>query len=263
MDFGPIIETYSMFFSWEEIVKELSNPTNWGIIFSLIIIEGLLSADNALVLAAIVKKLPEKQRKKALMYGIWGAYLFRFIAIGLGVYLVQFAWVKIVGGGYLVGLALKFFYDQWKEKKSNVDNEQKVDEADGKFQTGFIYRLLGQFWGTIFVVEMMDIAFSLDSVLAAFAISDQVWVLLIGGMLGVLMMRKVATLFLKLLDKIPELEASAFIIILFIGAKMVLSVFGIHLPGGEAGEHIVFFSILLLIFGATFAIHYSKKKKAI
>lgn len=254
-----LVDTYGGFFSWETISATLSNPANWGIIFSLIILEGLLSADNALVLAAMVKKLPLHQRKKALMYGIWGAYAFRFLAIGFGVYLVQFMWVKVLGGGYLVFMAVSFFYKHFKNK-GNEDSEE-VDSDDGITQTGIIYRLMGQFWGTVFMVEIMDIAFSIDSVLAAFAVSDQLWVLLLGGIFGVLMMRGVAGVFLKLLEKIPELEASAFLIILFIGTKMVLSGFGIHLTDNETMEHIVFFSVLGLIFGGTIALHYLKKPK--
>lgn len=264
MDFSSFIHLYDAFFDWQHVAEILSQPSTWGIILSLIIIEGLLSADNALVLAAIVKNLPEHQRKKALMYGIWGAYIFRFIAIGLGVYLVQFSAVKIIGGGYLIWLAVKYFWDAYKAKQKNEEDEEE-DGYGGKFQNGIIYRIFGQFWGTIVVVEMMDIAFSIDSVLAAFAISEEVWVLLLGGLLGVLMMRQVAGLFLKLLDRIPELETAAFIVILFIGSKMVLSVFGIHLPQlveGETGEHLTFFLVLFLIFGSTFARHFYMKKKS-
>ncbi|MEH7120616.1 hypothetical protein V7128_24830, partial [Neobacillus vireti] len=62
-----------------------TNPASWGVIGTLIILEGLLSADNALVLAVMVKHLPKKQQRKALFYGIFGAYFFRVVAIGIGV----------------------------------------------------------------------------------------------------------------------------------------------------------------------------------
>lgn len=96
-----IFETYAMFFDWQMWGEVLSDPVSWGLIFSLVIIEGLLSADNALVLAVLVKHLPEKQRKKALLYGMIGAYVFRFIFIGIGVYLVKFWYVKLFGAAYL------------------------------------------------------------------------------------------------------------------------------------------------------------------
>lgn len=75
--FRNISENYGHFFSWSDVVGTLSDPVSWGIIGSLILLEGLLSADNALVLAVMVKHLPKEQQKKALFYGILGAYLFR------------------------------------------------------------------------------------------------------------------------------------------------------------------------------------------
>ena len=95
---------------------------------------------------------------------------------------------------------------------------------------GILIRLFGTFWGTIAAVEIMDIAFSVDSVLAAFGVSEQIWVLLLGGMLGVLMMRGIAGVFLKLIDKVPELETSAYVLIMLIAIKMGLSVVGIDIP---------------------------------
>ncbi|MDR4215838.1 DUF475 domain-containing protein, partial [Bacillus paralicheniformis] len=87
----------------------------------------------------------------------------------------------------------------------------------------------GVFWGTVAMVELMDIAFSVDRVLAAFGVSNEVWILLLGGMLGILMMRGIAGVFLKLLERIPELETSAYILILIIAAKMLLSLIEIEI----------------------------------
>jgi predicted tellurium resistance membrane protein TerC len=115
--------------------------------------------------------------------------------------------------------------------------------------------MFGTFWGTVASVELMDIAFSVDSVLAAFGISDQVWILLLGGMLGVLMMRGVAGVFLKLIDRIPELETSAYVLILIIAIKMLLSVIDIHI------SHEYFFLLILATFVGTFLIHIRNKKK--
>ncbi|KOP83135.1 hypothetical protein ACFFHH_07715 [Cytobacillus solani] len=245
-----ILNTYAQFFDWGMWVEVLTNPVSWGLIGTLVIMEGLLSADNALVLAVMVKHLPEKQRKKALFYGLLGAYIFRFIAIGIGVFLIELWWVKVLGAGYLAWLAIKYFID----KKKEADSEDE-EEAQGINKGGILIRLFGTFWGTVAAVEIMDIAFSVDSVLAAFGISQEVWVLLLGGMLGVLMMRGVAGVFLKLIDAVPELETSAYILILIISAKMLLGVFGIHI------EHIYFFILLLVVFAATFIIHFMNKKK--
>ena len=71
---NQILGTYALFFDWQMWGEVLTDPVAWGLIGSLVLIEGLLSADNALVLAVLVKHLPEKQKKKALMYGMFGAY---------------------------------------------------------------------------------------------------------------------------------------------------------------------------------------------
>lgn len=234
-----ILETYASFFDWAMWAEVLTSPEAWLIILSLVVIEGLLSADNALVLAVLVKHLPEKQRKKALLYGIIGAYVFRFIAIGIGVYLVKFWAVKLLGGLYLAWICFSYF-----RNKGQGEDESK------EFNTkSWLVRTFGTFWATVFTVEMMDIAFSVDSILAAFAISDKVWVLLLGGLLGILMMRTIAGLFVKLIDAIPEMETTAFILIGIIAVKMLLSVVDIHI------SHYLFFGIIVVAFLITFVVH--------
>ncbi|MDQ0197607.1 TerC family protein [Neobacillus ginsengisoli] len=247
-----ILNTYSQFFEWDMWVKVLSDPVSWGLIGTLIILEGLLSADNALVLAVMVKHLPAKQRKKALFYGLLGAYSFRFVAIGLGVYLIELWWVKALGAAYLAWLSIKYFIDKRKE------DDGEDEEAEGMNQKSLLIRLFGTLWGTVAAVELMDIAFSVDSVLAAFGVSNEVWVLLIGGMLGVLMMRGVAGVFLTLIDRVPELETTAYILILIISIKMFLGVF-FHYELSP----LYFFIILLFTFGATFIVHILNKKKQV
>lgn len=242
---NQIISTYALFFDWEMWGQVLTDPVAWGFIGTLIILEGLLSADNALVLAVLVKHLPEKQKKKALMYGMFGAYFFRFLFIGIGVYLVKFAFIKILGAAYLAWIVISHFRNKGGEE----------DEGKEFKKGGLMVRIFGTFWATVISVEMMDIAFSVDSILAAFAVSDQVWVLLVGGMLGILMMRTIAGVFLTLIDKVPELENTAFLLIGLISAKMFAGVFGYNLP------HTVFFAILVIMFGVTFIVHYINKGK--
>ncbi|MFJ7745886.1 TerC family protein [Peribacillus sp. NPDC097295] len=244
-----IIHTYSQFFDWSMWGEVLTDPVSWGLIGTLILMEGLLSADNALVLAVMVRHLPENQRKKALFYGLLGAYAFRFLAIGIGVYLIKISWVKIIGALYLAWLSFKYFRDK-RKKQANED-----EDVQGMSKNSLLIRMFGNLWGTVVAVEMMDIAFSVDSVLAAFGVSEQIWVLLIGGMIGVLMMRGVAGVFLKLIDKIPELETAAYVLIGFISLKMLLSVAKIDIP------HAIFFIFILIIFGTTILIHFQKEKK--
>ena len=232
-----IMNTFSQFFSPDVFLSVISNPLNWTIIGSLIVIEGLLSADNALVLAVMVKHLPPKQQRKALFYGILGAYLFRFVAIGLGTYLIKIWWIKGIGALYLLWLAFQFFF-----LKNDEDNKATAEAPMG-------------FWRTIVAVEIMDIAFSMDSVLAAFAISEQVWVLYLGGILGVMMMRGVAQIFLTLIERYPGLETTAYVLITLIGSKMMGSTFGYHV------SDLIFFGTLILVFFSTVVIDYLQKRE--
>jgi YkoY family integral membrane protein len=233
-----IINNYSHFFSADYFVSTVTNTSNWMIIFSLIIMEGLLSSDNALVLAMMVKHLPEKQQKKALTYGIWGAYLFRILAIGIGTYLIKIWWVKVIAAGYLLKMAFDFFF------RKNDEGEEDV-KAIGK-----------GLWGTILTVELMDIAFSIDSVTAAFGVSNQMWVLFLGAVFGILMMRGVAKLFVTLIERVPELESGAYILIAIIGFKMIAELFHIVLPD------YLFFAMLVLVFTSVFAVHKFKGERA-
>jgi YkoY family integral membrane protein len=233
--FSSILENYGHFFSWSEVVNTLQDPVSWGIIGSLVLLEGLLSADNALVLAVMVRHLPKEQQKKALFYGLLGAYVFRFIAIGLGTFLVKFTLIKVLGALYL-------FYIAYKGLKGS-------DEAEGETENKGT-----SFWKTVLMVELMDIAFSIDSVVAAFGLSNEIWVLFLGGILGVLMMRGVAQVFLKLIEKVPELEKTAFLLIALIAGKMLAGAFGFHL------SNIIFFIILIVVFVGTI-IYSSIRKK--
>ncbi|PGE96098.1 hypothetical protein COF51_17300 [Bacillus pseudomycoides] len=239
-----ILDTYAQFFDLDMWIKVLQDPVSWGLIGTLVVLEGLLSADNALVLAVMVKHLPEEKRKKALFYGLIGAYAFRFIAIGIGMFLIKLWWVKVLGALYLAWLSIKYFIDKRKENSE--------EEEHGLNQNSILFRMFGVFWGTVVMVELMDIAFSVDSVLAAFGVSNEVWILLLGGMLGILMMRGIAGVFLRLLERIPELESTAYILILIIAAKMLLSVIHIEVP------HWLFFMILVIAFGATFILHHMR-----
>ena len=230
--FQGIFTSYAQFFSLDALLATLTDPVSLGIIGSLIILEGLLSSDNALVLAVLVRGLPKRQQKKALFYGIWGAYFFRFLAIGLGLYLVQIRWVKIIGALYLLWMSAKYFFSNQDE------NDNAVEQSDKSF------------WAVVLQVELMDIAFSIDSVLAAFGVSGKVWVLFLGAIFGILMMRGVARIFLVLIEKYPELETTAYVLIGLIGAKMMASVFG-YVVSDE-----LFFVILILVFFSTFIFHF-------
>lgn len=265
------IHTYASLFSPEMWTHFFHSKEAIGLVFTLIMLEGLLSADNALVLALMVRKLPVQYQKKALFYGLLGAYLFRFIAIGLGVFLVKFWIVKLLGALYLFNIAFQFFKEYF-EKRKKGDSDDDEEDVDGSIFERFrkaLIRSVGVFWATVASIELMDLAFSVDSILAALALVTgsgnsefQVPVLLLGGFLGILMMRGVAGLFLKLLEKVPELEVTAHVLIFLIATKMLLSIeapsigfHGIHI------SHALFFGIIAGTFLLTFVIHFINKRK--
>ena len=205
----------------------------------LILLEGLLSADNALVLAILVLGLPREQQARALKYGIVGAFVFRIIAILLASVLMQVAWVKLVGGLYLGYLAWAHFAG--KDGKGN----HVVPAATAAFG-------LSAFWATVARVELVDVAFSVDSILVAVALSPKLWVVVTGGLLGIVMMRLVAGRMIDLIRRYPALVDGAFIIIAWVAIKLVAEyAHNIHLVSWQIPK-----SISLGLIAVIFAISY-------
>lgn len=176
------------------------------VIISLIIIEGLLSVDNALAIAAMAKHLPGKQKYLALKYGIVGAYLFRGLCMWGAAWIIANPWLKIIGAAYLVHLMAAHF--------SGQENEDGDDDDDGGGkQRGF--------WMTVLAIEFMDLSLSVDNVVAAVAISPKLWVVCTGVFIGILALRFLAGLCIKLIEKFPILENAAFLLIGYVGFVLV------------------------------------------
>lgn len=192
-------------------------------ILNIIFVEGLLSIDNAAVLATLVMDLPEKQRGRALRIGLIFAYIFRGAALLLAGYLLQIDWVKLVGGGYLLFLTLRFFYEKAVKHKNIMDEAaEEVQETMPPKKRLFG---LNQFWSTVLMVEAMDLVFSLDNVLAAGAFSKNIYIVCIGVFIGIITMRIVASYFVNLMSRFPFLDFAAFIVIFMLGMKLVFEFF--------------------------------------
>ena len=175
----------------------------------LVALEGMLSADNAMVLAVLVLGLPKKQQRPALRYGILGAFAFRTIATLAAVYLITLGWVKLAGAAYLLYLSFQHFF--------MTDPAVRQQPRPAKPWLG-----LSAFWATVVKVELTDIVFAIDSILVAVAMSQKIWVILAGGLLGIVMMRVVIGKLLSLIERYPPLVDGAFIIIFWVGAKLFL-----------------------------------------
>jgi YkoY family integral membrane protein len=209
------------------------------IILNLIVIESLLSVDNAAVLATMVMDLPKAQREKALKYGIIGAYVFRGICLFLAAWLVTIWWLKPIGGIYLLYLAIKYFYNKHAHK--DIHGIEKIDKKKSWFYRSTV-GLVGSFWATVALVELMDLAFSIDNVFAAVAFTDHIYLIYIGVFIGILAMRFVAQAFVKLMEKFSFLETAAFLVIAVLGLKLTASVISHFYPDAGfsrfmEGEH--------------------------
>ncbi|MBD2869391.1 TerC family protein [Paenibacillus arenilitoris] len=202
------------------------------VLLVLIAIEGLLAADNALVLAIMVKHLPEKERKKALFYGLAGAFVFRFGSLFAISFLVDVWQVQAIGALYLLFVALNHLFRKAVVKKADADVKaaEKQEEKPAKKGSGF--------WLTVLKVEVADIAFAVDSILAAVALAvalpttnlpkiggmdgGHFAVIFVGGFIGLVIMRFAATVFVKLLERRPGLETAAFVIVGWVGVKLAV-----------------------------------------
>jgi YkoY family integral membrane protein len=190
------------------------------IIGTLVLLEGLLSADNALVMAVMVRPLPKHQQKRALWYGIFGAFVFRFIMLVFAIWIIKLWYLRAAGAAYLAYLTIHHF---WPRARS------ETGEVKSAVRHGF--------WTTVLLVNLMDCAFAIDSVLAAVGLSDNIWIVFTGVVLGIIAVRVAAGQFLIVLEKWPSLENVAYALIGWIALKLFVESCGmfvgnreIHLP---------------------------------
>lgn len=194
------------------------------VILNLIIIESLLSVDNAAVLATMVLDLPKHQRKQALKYGIVGAYVLRGVCLLLASWLIKIWWLKPLGGLYLLYLAVHYFIKRAKAKSNHNTEHETVNKKRNWFYRSTV-GLMGPFWATVVLVELMDLAFSIDNVFAAVAFTDHLFLIYTGVFIGILAMRFVAQAFVKLMERFAFLETIAFLVIGVLGIKLTASVY--------------------------------------
>lgn len=223
------------------------------VILQLIFLESILSIDNAAVLGAMASFLPEdqvvpwprwlrwqaafanrvlgKQREAALRVGLIGAYVGRTLMLFAATFIISNPWLRIVGAAYLIYLA--------------VEHVAHLDDHEAELDPNKIKKVRGaSFWSTVLSIELADLAFSLDNVVAAVALSSHFWLVVAGVALGILAMRFAASLFTYLVTWEPALQTGAYLLVLAIGAELLLKeFFDIHI--GELSQFII--SILILL----------------
>ncbi|MEK4228537.1 TerC family protein [Solibacillus sp. FSL H8-0538] len=241
------------------------------VLLVLVFLEGLLAADNAVVMAVMVKHLPREQQKKALFYGLLGAFVFRFIALFLITILANYWQIQAIGAIYLLFICIKHLYDN----HFNKGGEDKQEEKKGS-----------GFWMTVLKVEFADIAFAIDSMLAAVAIAITLphigdmtvgginagpfAVMFLGGFIGLVIMRFAAQWFVKILADYPSLETSAFLIVGWVGVKLAvlalghekLAIIDTHFPHSTTWE-IIFWVVLLGLAIGGYVTSVAKGKKEV
>jgi tellurite resistance protein TerC len=206
------------------------NPAVLLIILQLIFLEGILSIDNAAVLGAMVSVLPDdkripwpqalkklggrldkvlgNQRLAALRVGLLGAYVGRGAMLLITSFLIHNVWIRVLGAAYLIRLALN-------ELGDITPNEETAQEKSEALKAP-------SFWGIVLTVELMDLVFSIDNVIAAVAVSDELWVVLLGVALGILTMRFAAGLFSYAVQREPILKPAAYVLVLNIGLQLIV-----------------------------------------
>jgi YkoY family integral membrane protein len=221
----------------DSILSVVLAPSDFVTIALLVALEGLLSADNAMVLAVLVLGLPKTQRRKALHYGILGAFAFRTAATLIAFYLIGLAWVKVVGAGYLMYLSFSHF-------SGGESVEERRTPPPARPWLG-----LSAFWATVVKVEFTDLVFAIDSILVGVAVSQKTWVVVTGGILGIVMMRVVIGQLLSLIERYPPLVDGAFVIIAWVAIKLLVEF--LHAEGYLAFEFPRWLSLglIVVIFG--------------
>lgn len=202
------------------------------VIISLIIIEGLLSVDNALAIAAMASHLPGNQKQLALKLGIIGAYVFRGIALFCAGAIIANPWLKIVGAAYLIYLMSQHFAEKAAEEETEAEGGEGAVHAAGR---GLV--------ATIVAIEIMDLSLSVDNVVAAVALSDKLWVVCTGVFIGILALRFVAGLCIKLIERFPILESTSFVLIGYVGGLLLTELIT-HVHIGPLGK---FVGIVIII----------------
>jgi YkoY family integral membrane protein len=206
------------------------------VIVVLVLLEAILSADNAIALAALVRSLPDpKQEEWALRYGIIGAFVLRVVLILTATWVIKYWQFELAGAVYLLWLGGKYFF------LANEEHEE-----------GEPVVMASKMWQVVTLVSLTDLAFSLDSVTAAVAVAQETWLVLLGGVIGIIALRFLAELFINWLAEFAHLEAAGYLIVLLVGSRLLLKVIADDLVPPEW--------LMLAIIGGIFIWGFSKRQ---
>lgn len=227
------------------------------IILQLIFLEGILSIDNAAALGAIVTPLPNNkpvpwprvlrpighvldpilgpQRLAALKVGLLGAYVGRGLMLVMASFVINNPWLQFLGALYLLKIAIEHL------GSFHVPDEEEIED-----EIAVLRQRVRGFWATVLMVELMDLAFSLDNVVVAVTLSRNLLVVMTGVFLGIVTMRFAAGLFVRAIEKEPILATGAYILILNISIEFLLTEF-LHIEFHELTRFVINVTTLVLV----------------
>jgi YkoY family integral membrane protein len=175
------------------------------VLLILVALEAVLSADNAIALAAIAQGLEDRKlQNRALNFGLVAAYILRITLILTATWVVQYWQFEVLGAAYLLWLVFQHF---------SAEEDEENQQHGPRFTS---------LWQAIPLIAVTDLAFSLDSVTTAIAISDKTWLVITGGTIGVVTLRFMAGLFIRWLKEYANLEDAGYITVGFVGLRLLV-----------------------------------------
>ena len=222
----------------ENIVNYFTNTgvEIYFVLLILVVLEAVLSADNAIALAAIAKSVDDpKLQRQALNIGLIGAYILRISLILAATWIVKYWQFEFLGAIYLLWLVFNYFLSS-------------EDEKSKKHSLG-----ISSLWQIIPMIAITDLAFSLDSVTSAIAVTQDTWLIIAGGTIGIVILRFLAGLFIRWLEEYTYLEDAGFITVGFVGIRLLLKV---GLPDALIPEWVT-----IAVVAIFFAWGFSKREK--
>ena len=220
----------------DSITPLLSDPAAWAALVTLIVMEVVLGIDNLIFISILSNKLPEHQRQKVRRIGIGLALVMRLALLSIIAWLVglvqpvftvmgnEFSWkdlILIAGGLFLVWKATK-------EIHHSVDTTPSHDLLE-KDKKDVVINNVGS---AIFQIILLDLVFSIDSILTAVGMTDHVPIMMIAVVIAVLCMLLAADPLANFIDKNPTVVMLALGFLLMIGAVLIADGFGVHVPKG-------------------------------
>ncbi|MBD2081929.1 DUF475 domain-containing protein [Leptolyngbya sp. FACHB-17] len=183
------------------------NPQSFLVLIVLVALECVLSADNAIALAAITQGLQDLElERRALNIGLVVAYILRISLILAASWVIGYWQFELAGALYLLWLAFQYFTSAEKEEGAHHSPR------------------FSSLWQAIPLIAFTDLAFSLDSVTTAIAVSQETWLILLGGTIGIVVLRFMAGLFINWLEEFTHLEDAGYVTVSFVGIRLLLRV---------------------------------------